>query len=410
MRIVLKINGKMLQNKHPYLVIVGAGPQALTLLTHILQKKEKWRDRVMVIDPSGEWMEQWRYQFAAQAIPHLRSPSVHHCDPNPYSLRKFAEKRPQELYAPYDLPGTELFNDFCQEVIKKWQLEKQVFPDQVTQITPLTTGFQLQLESGENIKTRKVVLATGGGKVNFPEWVRKINSDYPPHTLLHSQQIDLRKMVLTGQRILIVGGGLTSGHLALGAIAKNAITDLMTRREIQEKLFDADPGWLGPKYMKGFTAETIWQKRVEMIKKARNGGSMTPAMMLKLRRLQREGKLKIQENCQIQSATWSEGQWLVQCHNGVVHQYDQIWLATGSNFHGQSHPLLANLWEKYHTNLVEGLPILDEYLRIKGTELFIMGGLAALQLGPTARNLSGGIKASKLITSALIKQPVSKIN
>jgi hypothetical protein len=39
----------------------------------------------------------------------------------------------------------------------------------------------------------------------------------------------------------------------------------MTRRYFQEKLFDAEPGWLGPKYLKGFAAEPDCHSRWETI-------------------------------------------------------------------------------------------------------------------------------------------------
>lgn len=53
--------------------------------------------------------------------------------------------------------------------------------------------------------------------------------------------------------------------------------------------------------------------------------------------------------------------------------------------------------------VVNGLPILDPHLRWAGCNLFIMGGAAALQLGPVARNLFGAKLASKQIVPALIK-------
>ncbi|NEQ53679.1 MAG: lysine N(6)-hydroxylase/L-ornithine N(5)-oxygenase family protein, partial [Leptolyngbya sp. SIO3F4] len=84
------------------LAIVGAGPQALTLVTHLLRKKQTMGNRFVVLDPSGQWLQQWQHQFAAYEIPHLRSPVVHHPDPNPYALRAFAESRPDELFPPYD--------------------------------------------------------------------------------------------------------------------------------------------------------------------------------------------------------------------------------------------------------------------------------------------------------------------
>jgi G3E family GTPase len=87
------------------IAVIGAGPHALTCVTHLLQKRKSWQRRIMVFDCSGEWLSQWRQQFAQLEIPHLRSPAVHHPDPNPFALRGFAENRAPELYPPYDLPG-----------------------------------------------------------------------------------------------------------------------------------------------------------------------------------------------------------------------------------------------------------------------------------------------------------------
>lgn len=33
---------------------------------------------------------------------------------------------------------------------------------------------------------------------------------------------------------------------------------LMMKRQLQEKLFDTDPRWLGPKYLKEFSREANW--------------------------------------------------------------------------------------------------------------------------------------------------------
>jgi hypothetical protein len=393
----------MMLKNYTDLAIIGAGPQALTLITHLFQKKKQWNRKIRIFDPSGRWLKQWDHQFAAQEIPHLRSPAVHHPHPNSFELRKFAENRLDELFEPYSRPSTPLFRDFCQDVIQKYNLEQAVSQDRVEGIIPENRHFQLILASGEKITARRVVVANGGSNPYFPEWVKKISCAYPSSSLVHSQQIDLRNLELSAQKILIVGAGLTSGHLALGAIKRGAQVDLMSRRDLQEKIFDTDPGWLGPKYLKDFGEQTCWEKRLKMIQQARNGGSLTPTMMLQLRRLNHQGKLILRENCQIKSANWSDNQWQIKCDNGEVYHYDRIWLATGNQFQCENYPLLAEVWEKYPTPLIQGLPVLDPYLRIKGTQLFLMGGLTALRLGPTARNLSGGIKASRLIVEALVK-------
>ena len=386
--------------------IVGAGPHALTLITHLLQKRRNLANRLLVFDPSGNWISHWRQQFAALEIPHLRSPAVHHPDPQPYALRRFAAARPQELFPPYDLPGTQLFEDFCRDVTQRWDLQERVIQAAVTQIEPLPhplhPRFRLWLQDGRSLITRRVVLATGSSQQQLPDWVSQIQSNYPQERLCHSHQVDLRSLHLTGERVLIVGGGLTSGHLAVGAIARGAQVQLLTRRQLQEKLFDADPGWLGPKYLKEFEAEPEWENRARLIQQARNGGSLTPIMMSQLRQQARRGQLKFSENCQVVKAEWLGNYWLISCSDGE-YQCDRIWLATGTKFDVTTEPLLAEVLANYPLKIVAGLPVLDTHLRWRGCELFLMGGLAALQVGPVARNLSGARMASDRIVPAITK-------
>ncbi|WP_448560571.1 FAD/NAD(P)-binding protein [Trichothermofontia sp.] len=398
------------------LAIVGAGPQALTLVTHLLQKRPSLRQRFVVLDPAGEWLVQWRHQFAALAIPHLRSPAVHHPDPNPHALRAFAESRSQELFPPYDLPGTALFQDFCQAIIQRWQLADRVIPASVEGLTVLTQGprpyFCLALADGRQLRARRVVLAIAGGQPQIPAWVQHIPTPYPAERLQHSHQVDLRGLRLAGERILIIGSGLTSGHLAVGAIERGAQVILMARRQFYEKLFDADPGWLGPKYLKGFQAELCWEQRWQMIQAARNGGSLTPAMLTQLRRLERAGQVSFYERCEVAAALWEGSSWRVICHHAGGHEcltqwpIDRIWLATGTQIDVNQWPLLSEIREIYPAPTIQGLPVLDAYLRWPGCPLFIMGGAAALQLGPVARNLYGARMASARIVPALTKATI----
>lgn len=395
------------------IAIVGAGPQALTLVTHLLQKKKSMRNRFVVLDPAGDWMHQWNHQFAAFDIPHLRSPAVHHPDPNPHALRTFAESRSQELFPPYDLPGTQLFHDFCQDVMRRWALQGRVIPARVQHIELLQQQgrqrFRLGLADGRGLTAKRVVLAIAGGTPNLPDWARTLPCTYPSERLLHSHQIDLRGLRLTRERVLIVGSGLTSGHLALGAIARGAQVIMMARRTFYEKLFDADPGWLGPKYLKDFHAEVDWETRWHMIQSARNGGSLTPAILTKLRRLEWEGKLSFYEQCEVRSAVWKGDAWNVTCHQAAAHDciaplpIDRIWLATGSRLDVHHWSLLSDIRATHPLPVIHGLPTLDSHLRWDGCNLFIMGGAAALQLGPVARNLFGAKLASERIVPALLK-------
>ena len=399
------------------IAVIGAGPQALTLVTHILQKKAKLRDRIQVFDPSGTWMTQWQQQFAAQEIQELRSPAVHHPDPNAHALRTFAEGRYDELHPPYDRPGTGLFQEFCDTVVQRWQLQNQVVPAAVTRLEPLQkkpSRFRLTLSTGDTVLARRVVLAAGGGQPYLPDWAKQIRAIHPPERLCHASQIRLPALSsLAGETVLIVGSGLTSGHLAVGAVKRGANVVMMARRTFQEKIFDAEPGWLGPKYLKGFHAEPDMQARWQMVQEARNGGSLTPAMMTRLRKLQRQGHITFYEQCQVADAQWKGDTWKVCCdnhaaHDCIAHQpIHRIWLATGTTLDIRSHPLLADGWEQHPIATINGLPVLDKHLRWPGCELFLMGPWAALRVGPVARNLFGGKLACDRIVPALTKASLS---
>ncbi|MEL6161684.1 MAG: FAD/NAD(P)-binding protein [Cyanobacteria bacterium J06623_5] len=403
------------------IAVIGAGPQALTLITHLLQKNKRRRERLragfspgfQVFDPSGTWLAQWHRQFAAQEIPHLRSPAVHHPDCDAHNLRTFASGRIDELYNPYGRPGTKLFRDFCETVIDRWHLRDQVTQAAVVGLSPLQRGFELTLADGRTVSARRVVVATGAAKAKIPDWAKQI-SGYPPDRLCHAQNISLPALrSLLGETVLIVGGGLTSAHLAMGALKRGARVLLMGRRAFQEKIFDAAPGWLGPKCLKDFDAETDWEKRWQMIQQARNGGSFTPEMLTRLRKFSAEGRVFLYEQCQVTRAAWQGAHWQVKCDNGAVHDcfahqhIDRIWLATGTMQNIAAHPLLQAVMEQHPTEVVHGLPVLDRHLRWPGCELFLMGPWTALQVGPVARNLFGAKLACDRIVPALTKSSLS---
>ncbi len=390
------------------IAVVGAGPQALTLITHLLQKRPKMRGRVQVFDPARTWLHQWQQQFGAQRIRYLRSPAVHHPAPNPHDLHRFAESRPEDdLLKPYNRPSTALFQEFCQHLIQLWDLADWIRPHRVTRIQSLQPRFRLDLDDGSCVIARRVVVATGSPLIQIPAWAQAVLPGYPPDGLRHSHAVDLRSLPHPlSERILIVGGGLTSGHLAWGALNQGSQATLLCRRSLQERFFDTDPGWLGPKYMKGFQTEPDWNVRLSRIQSARDGGSLTPELMSQLRQAQRSGTLQIWENCQIHQIQWQGSAWQVLCQEEPSFQVDRIWLATGYRFDVRADPLLQDLQQQHPIPVVGGLPVLEEDLCWPGCQLYVMGGLAALHLGPTARNLWGARSASERIVPSLLHPSV----
>ncbi len=97
----------------------------------------------------------------------------------------------------------------------------------------------------------------------------------------------------------------------------------------------------------------------------------------------------------------------VNCLDGSKHQFNHIWLATGTRFNVTEHPLLQEVLVTYPTEIVNGLPVLDEHLRLPKSNFFIMGGLAALRIGPVARNIGGGKMACQRIVPAIVKSSLA---
>jgi lysine/ornithine N-monooxygenase len=231
------------------LVVAGAGPQALSLCCQLLQKRPRWRHRLRVLDPAGRWLSRWERQMQQLEIALLRSPSPHHPHPNPNALRSYAQlnQRSGQLEGPYGQPQTGLFNTFCQQVVEDFGLASAVEPlalDTISLGTDAREPLQLGFSDGTQQQARHLVIATGPNASVLPSWWRELPlGAIPRMALQHSQDVDLRAAGhLQDQTSLIVGGGLTSAHLSLGAIKRGAKVQLLVRRQLRSKLFDADPG------------------------------------------------------------------------------------------------------------------------------------------------------------------------
>ena len=143
---------------------------------------------------------------------------------------------PPNCSPPEDLPGSRLFEEFCGDTIKRWQLGDRVIKAKVTRIQPKSGRFRLWFEDGKSAIARRVIVAAGSGKPHLPAWANQIQTQHPAERIRHSHQVDLRNLQLQGEQILIVGGGLTSGHLAVAAIARGTQVLLRTTRYFPEKL------------------------------------------------------------------------------------------------------------------------------------------------------------------------------
>lgn len=379
------------------LLVVGSGPHALTCCTYLLRRRPALRERLLVVDPKG-WLRCWNHQFDALGITRLRSHVIDHPDPEPYALWRFAQGPDKEM-GPYTAPGVTLFAEFCRTLIAHHGLEEVLKLKRVERITSSTHGVEATLTDGALLLAQRAVLATNTRVPRIPDWARDLAIQAPPGRIAHTEELDLRGAPLAGERVLVVGSGLTAGQITLTAVDSGATATLVCRNQVRRQVFDVQGGWLTPSELRGFYAEPTAQYRLDTVREARRS-SMTPAVVIALEEASHTGSVHLLEGVEITSATWSGDCWRVNLGERIE-EIDRIWLATGTTSRADDEPLLAPFIATQPTAMAGGLPMLDQACRWPGTEIHLMGALAALQLGPAARNLVGARMATERIAPCI---------
>ncbi|XP_030269654.1 uncharacterized protein LOC115579990 isoform X2 [Sparus aurata] len=394
-----------------------------------------------VVDSYGEWTTLWESQFTALNIPHLRSHTLVHTDPlnkvERYSLDRALVKGTVE----HITPVMEEENDWTQE--RETEGELRVTERSGDGLRKRVKYFQVQLQEGLVLKANQVVMATGPTRAqmaNIPSWVKSIEESYPEERLQHTvhlmhrlttarQQLqdcqresetfstqELCGVCEAGQRVMVVGGGLTSAHVVSIALQQGAghVTWVM-RKHLQLKQFDVgDVESLvgryshvehgikmdGQAYLRQFYNERSLHKRLAMIRQARKGGAVTPEAYIHLQPFILSGQVDVKTYCEVSEARWCyrSQAWSLSLSTGERWTGDMIWLATGCKLDVRQDPLLSAVMKEFPIQVMDGWPCISESLQwAEGCPLYLMGQYTALQIGPHAVNLAGGQAASMRI-------------
>ncbi|KAM9367006.1 uncharacterized protein ABDE67_005750 [Symphorus nematophorus] len=385
----------------------------------------------------------------------------------------------------FSLPGTKLSVDFFKDQVERYNLDKVLVKGTVEHITPViedkeenkqikeweTEGeamrvterrrdgsrktvkyFQVQLQEGIILKARQVVMATGPTRAqmaNIPSWVKSIGESYPEERLQHTVHLmhhlptarhklkdtdfqrqkeifsteELCVVCQAGQRVMVVGGGLTSAHVVSIALQQGAshVTWVM-RKHLQLKQFDVgDVESLvgryshvehgikmdGQAYLRQFYNERSLHKRLAMIRQARKGGAVTPEAYIHLQPFILSGQVDVKTYCQVSEASWCyrSQAWSVSLSSGDHWTGDMIWLATGCKLDVKQDPLLSEVMKEFPIQVIDGWPCISESLQwAEECPLYLMGQYTALQVGPHAINLAGGQAASMRIAKDIMRR------
>ena len=260
------------------------------------------------------------------------------------------------------------------------------------------------------------------GSPSFPKGLEHV----PPTQIMHWKQLDASQKMTKGipshwKNILVVGGGLTAvqvAQLALkqtnGGSARKVV--LCSRRAIVEKHLDIGLAWVdrrqAQKCQSDFYHQPL-QDRLNTLKEARGGGSVPPNYVRQVESLEATGRLQrlvgipnflnMEEECQDDENASSppiERPLVIEI-GSTSRTFDGVIVACGVQPDCTKNPVFHHLLQTFDSSKqFNGFPTVSEDLEWF-PNIFVVGGMAGLNLGPDAGNLMGARRGATLIANAL---------
>ncbi|WP_339235863.1 FAD/NAD(P)-binding protein [Oceanobacillus sp. FSL W7-1281] len=378
-------------------IVIGGGIQGSCVASRLLEERRAEIKDVLIIDPHKQPLERWRTITEKIEMKYLRSPLVHHLHTDPYSLKKYSSENnyASGLKGQYQRPCLDMFNQHSMDLLEETGVMECWLQGMVNGLSWTEQGWKVCIVDGRCFFSERVVLAMGVNHTpHYPSWI----DSYKDHKAInHVFEMD-SSLPETGD-VIVVGGGMTAAHLAYALTQKESIhsVTMVKRHPLRIHHFDSDPGWLGPKYLNKYHKLTSYKERRSVIQEARNRGSITRDLYLKLLKQERAGRLNIHTGCIQKIREDTDERMQLFMGNEEKLEGTAILLATG--------PAIAMPGKEWLDPLIEqmqlpcapcGFPIVPQSLEWKNG-LFVAGALAELEIGPVSRNIAGARKAAERI-------------
>jgi len=387
-------------------LIIGGGIHGTHLSLVLTEQAGVPRDNVRVLDPYPSALSCWDRNTNHVGMQFLRSPQVHHIDLDPMALKRWAETDEGRPYADfrgrYKRPSTALFQRFTHKVIEDNNLDDLRIQGMARGIERDNGGFVIGT-GDETLRTKRVVIAIGlSEQPLWPAWARRLRDEGALIQHIFDPAFDRANLPPTG-RVVVIGGGITAVQASL-ALADERPGDviLVARYPLRLREFDSDPCWLGPKCMDRFLKEDRLDVRRRMIRAGRSPGTVPQDDYDALAaRLETGGVVHIV--AEVVAAEIQDGRIVLERTLGVDDiEADAVVLCTGFSGQRPGSPWLDKTINRLNLPCAPcDYPAVNRHLEWS-EGLHVMGPLAELELGPTARNIAGARKGAQRIASRAV--------
>jgi len=388
-------------------IIIGAGPYGLSLAAHLKQKRVPFRI-------FGRPMDSWLSHMPQGMLLKSEGFASNLYDPGgDFTLRTFCAEKGIE-YRDTGLPvrlDTFAAYGLAFRDRKVPELEDKT----VVSIDRVPDGFQLTLEGGETVRSRKVVLAVGITHFeHVPESLAHLPAEFVSHSARHVEVEPFR-----GRSVIVIGAGASALDLAGLLHDAGAQVQLVARpqslkfhghsdqprswwQELRRPQSGLGPGWKN-RFFADFPMAFHYLPeglRLEAVRRALgpSGGWFAKDKVI--------GKVTLHLGCAAEGARIQDGRVLLRVvsQDGTKRELtaDHVIAATGYKVDLQRLTFLS-AETRAQVTTVNGAPALSSTFESSVPGLYFVGVAAANSFGPLMRFAYGAGFAARTVTKAVVK-------
>ncbi len=387
----------------PQVAIIGAGPYGLAAAAHL----EAAGVPAFVF---GKPMEFWQRQMPAGMRLRSSWDASHIGHPQgALTLDEYQRAQGVRLETPIPL------EDFVNYGL--WY-QRQTVPNldsrRVTRIERAQDDFRLDLEDGEALRVRRVIVATGlAAFVNRPTLFDGLPASLVSHASDHS---DLGEFA--GQEVVVVGGGQSALESAVLLSEAGAEVEVVVRaprvRWLRSKSWMHGPlRWLrtvlyrptdvGPAGVSVLVSmPDVFRRLPRPLQDRLAYRSIRPAVSHWLR--PRASRVRVTTGRQVISAAPAGERVAIALDDGTERVVQHVLLATGYRIDVGRHPLLDPKLVR-SLRVVGGYPVLRSGFESSVPGLHFLGAPAAWSFGPLVRFVSGTPYSARALTKHVLASP-----